>query len=145
MSTWDANDTLGKSGLPVPRPSDLSKPHWDACKRHELLVQRCGNCSSYLFPPAVVCTQCLSGTFSWVKSSGRGSIYSFTIVYRPQRPEFDTPYIVAIIELEEGWHMLSNIVDCDIAQVKIGLPVEVTFSPRGEHVLPMFKISALTG
>ena len=108
MTTWGDKSLLDQPGLPVPRASELSLPHWEGCKRGELLVQQCQDCSSYIFTPELACTKCLSGQLEWVKSSGKGIIYSFTVVHRPQRPEFNVPYVAAIIELEEGWHMLSN-------------------------------------
>ena len=144
MSTWGDKSLLDKPGLPVPRPSKLSLPHWEGCKRGELLVQRCKQCASYIFTPEVACIHCLSEQLEWVKSSGKGTIYSFTIIYRPQRPEFETPYVAVIIELEEGWHMLSNLIDCDLEAIKIGLAVSVHFVPRGDDmVLPMFKVDGL--
>jgi acetyl esterase len=87
-----------------------------------------------------VCTGCLGTGLEWVKSSGRGTIYSYSVVHRPQRSEFEAPYVVAIIELEEGWHMLSNIVGCDVDGVRIGMPVEVVFQKMSEEItLPYFK------
>jgi uncharacterized OB-fold protein len=140
MSTYGDLERLNTPGLPAPRPSALSRPHWDGCRRGELLVQRCVECNGYVFTPEPACTHCLADGLEWVNSSGRGILYSFTVIHRPQRPEFEVPYIGAIIELEEGWHMLSNLVDCEPDAVAIGLPVEVVFVPRGEEiVLPMFR------
>ncbi len=141
MSTWGDPSLLDKPGLPVPRETELSKPHWEACRRGELLVQQCQDCSAYIFTPEFACTQCLGDRLEWVTSSGKGTLYSFTVIHRPQRPEFEVPYVAAIVELEEGWHMLSNIVDCDIDKVQVGLPLQVCFVPRGDVVLPMFKIA----
>jgi uncharacterized OB-fold protein len=105
------------------------------------MVQRCANCGAYVFTPELACTACLSQHLEWVRSTGRGVLYSFTVIHRPQRPEFDTPYVGAIVELEEGWHMLTNLVDCDIDALTVGLPVEVCFVPRGDEiVLPMFRL-----
>ncbi len=75
-----------------------------------------------------------------MESSGRGTVYSMTTVYRPQRPEFEVPYTVAIVELEEGWHMLTNLVDCPPEEMRVGLPVEVTFRRMSDEVtLPLFR------
>ena len=88
----------------------------------------------------MACTACLSQRLDWVRSSGRGLLYSFTVIFRPQRPEFEVPYIGAIVELEEGWHMLSNLVDCDPDDARVEMPVEVCFVPRGEAMmLPVFR------
>ena len=135
---WNASPQ-NAAGLPVPAMTELSRPHWEACKRGELLVQRCTDCGQYVFTPEVACTRCLSESLGWVKSSGRGLLYSYTVIHRPQRPGFEVPYVGAIIELEEGWHMLSNLVDCELERIAVGMPVEVCFLPRGEVVLPMFR------
>jgi hypothetical protein len=103
-------------------------------------VQRCGACGGYVFIPQPVCTHCQSGELEWVRSSGRGTLYSYTTVHRPQRPEFAVPYTVAIVELEEGFFMLTNLVDCPPEQMRIGMPVEVSFRPMSDEItLPMFR------
>ena len=140
MSTYGDPELLNHPGLPTPTITVVSRPHWEGCGRGELLVQRCGECGHYVFTPEICCTACQSESLAWVQSSGHGVLYSFTIIYRPQRPEFEVPYVGAIIELEEGWHMLSNLVECDHQDIEIGMPVEVCFVPRGEDLLlPMFK------
>jgi uncharacterized OB-fold protein len=90
--------------------------------------------------PAPVCTTCFGPDLEWTDSSGRGTIYSFTVVWRPQTPAFTVPYVVAIVEMEEGWYTLTNIVECPHEEVAIGLPVEVVFIPMNEEItLPMFR------
>ena len=140
MSTYGDLELLNRPGLPVPAVTELSRSHWEGCQRGELLVQRCEDCGHYVFTPEVACTACLSDSLAWVPSSGLGVLYSFTVIYRPQRPEFEVPYVGAIVELEEGWHMLSNLVQCELNAIEVGMPVEVCFVPRGENILlPMFK------
>ncbi len=139
MSQWGAAHDSPATGLPVPRPGDVTRPHWEGCARGQLLVQRCEDCGAYVFTPEVACTSCFSPRLSWVESSGRGEIYSYTVVHRPQRPEFDVPYVVVIVALEEGWHMLSNLIDCDPDAVSVGDAVEVSFVRRGDFVMPMFR------
>ena len=125
--------------LPLPQPSALSQPFWDACKRGELVVQRCDDCGERVFIPQVACTRCFSPKLAWVPSSGRGTVYSFTIVHRPQQPAFTVPYVVAIVEMEEGWYTLTNIVGCDPEAVRIGLPVAVEFREMSDTItLPLF-------
>lgn len=138
MSAWSSVPDSGP-GMPLPRPSALTRPHWDGCARGELLVQRCEDCGLYVFTPEAACTNCFSPRLAWVQSSGRGEVYSYTVVHRPQRPEFAVPYIVVIVALEEGWHMLSNLIDCPLDGVNVGDPVEVCFVPRGDIVFPMFR------
>ena len=139
MASYDDPNPSALHGLPEPRPSALSAPHWSGCQRGELQVQRCNNCDHHEFPPQPVCSHCQSNDLRWVSSSGKGTLYSFTVIHRPQRPEFEVPYVAAIVELEEGWHMLSNIIDCDIDSLAIGQPLVVTFEERGQSALPMFK------
>lgn len=127
------------SQIPLPRPTALSKPHWDGCREGVLKVQRCVDCQALTFIPQPLCGQCQSKNMSWVESTGKGKVYSYTIVHRPPRPQFATPYIVAIIELAEGWHMLSNVIECDHEKIHVDMPVEVVFKVQSEEItLPMF-------
>jgi uncharacterized OB-fold protein len=115
--------------VPLPRPSPISKPYWEAARRHELLLQRCAACKQYVFYPRLNCTNCGSRQLDWVTASGHGTVYTYTVARRPTHPSFAarTPYVIAIVELEEGPRMTTNIVDCDPDSVKIGMPVEATF------------------
>jgi uncharacterized protein len=129
-------------GRPLPVPTTVSEPHWSACRRGELTAQRCTSCARYNFPPVARCSYCSSVDLTWVPSSGRGLVDSYTTIYRAQTPAFDVPYTVAIIRLEEGWSMLSNIVDCDPAEVRSGAAVEVTFRAMSDEItLPMFRLA----
>lgn len=129
-----------RGGIPLPRPTELSRPHWDGCREGRLRVQRCRACGRYVFIPQPVCGGCFGDDLEWVDSSGRGRVYSFTRVYRPPRPEFEVPYAVAIVELEEGWTMLTNLVECPLEEIEVGMPVEVVFVPKSEEItLPMFR------
>jgi uncharacterized OB-fold protein len=139
MSSWGNETTQAAIALPEPSATEISEPHWQACKEQKLLVQQCTRCQSYTFPPEKNCPQCFENSLAWQQSSGKGKIYSFTVVYRPQTPAFKTPYIAAIIELDEGWYMLSNIIDCDIDKLTINQAVAVCFEKRGKSVLPMFR------
>ncbi|MYB42857.1 MAG: hypothetical protein F4X76_11890 [Chloroflexi bacterium] len=127
-------------GIPLPYPTPVSEPHWEGCKRGELMVQRCVECEGYVFIPQPACTFCLSEELEWVRSSGKGTVYSWTTVYRPQQPSFETPYISAIIEVEEGWYMMTNLIDMSVDDVRIGLPVEVVFHAINDEItLPYFR------
>jgi uncharacterized OB-fold protein len=126
--------------IPAPMPSVLSQPYWDGCKRKELLYQRCSSCGRGMPTPAPVCRWCLTETLEWTKSEGRGRIYSYSIVWRPQSAVFTTPYAPAIVELTEGFQVLSNIIGCDCEELAVGMPVEVTFHEiRDGAVLPYFQ------
>jgi len=124
----------------IPRFSPYGKPFWEAAKRRELVIQKCNDCGNKNYPPTLYCPNCLSSNLEWVKVSGKGKIYSYTIVYEYPPPSFKTPYIIALVELEEGVRMLSNIVDCNPEDVKIDMPVEVTFEDiTKSFTLPKFK------
>jgi len=126
--------------IPLPRPTDLSRPFWDACRAGRLVVQRCGDCGHYVFIPQPCCTACQSPRLGWVESSGHGTVYSYTVVHRPPRPQFKAPYVVAVIAMEDGWYMLSNLVDCAPEAVSMDMPVEVVFRRMTEAMtLPFFR------
>jgi uncharacterized OB-fold protein len=124
----------------MPRPSELSEPHWAGARAHRLMVQQCRNCAIYNFPPRPVCPRCFSTELDWKQSSGRGTIYSYTVIHRAPDPSFDPPYCAAIITLEEGWSMISNVIGTPMDELAVGLPVHVEFVPFGELTLPMFKL-----
>ena len=126
---------------PLPRPTALSKPFWDACREERLVVQRCGDCGTYVFIPQPCCGECLGEKLEWVESSGRGTLYSYTTVHRPQQPTFQVPYTVVIVELEEGWYMLSNLIGVEPGEIEIGSPLEVYFEKRSDEItLPLFRV-----
>jgi len=127
---------------PLPAITEDGAPYWAATRSNELRVQRCTACSHLRFPPSVVCPKCLAFEHEWTKLSGRGRIYSFIIVHRPQHPGFynDVPYNVAIVELEEGIRLHSNVVECDNGDLTIGMPVEVVFEKIDDEItLPKFR------
>ena len=119
-----------------------SRAFWEACREERLVVQRCRACEAFQYPPIEVCGSCQQETLEWVESSGRGTVHSATTVHRPRDPDWTTPYVVAIVRMEEGWHIVSNLVDCDPREVTVGLSVEVTFRAHGsERTLPLFRPS----
>jgi len=129
---------------PVPVPTEDSKPYWEGCKRQELLIQRCRDCGHYRFPASGLCPKCMSTDTEWAKVSGRGTVYSWTIFHYLYHPAFaqDIPYNVAIVELEEGPRLHTNIVGCRNEDIYIGMPVEVVFEDISEEIaLPKFRPS----
>lgn len=127
-------------GIPLPRPTALSRPHWDGARAGRLRVQKCLDCGVHVFIPQPCCTSCMGSRLEWVDSTGRGTLYSYTIVHRPQQPAFEVPYAVAIVQLEEGWHMLSNLIDVDLARIEVGMPLEVVFQEMPDGItLPLFR------
>ena len=131
---------MSRGAIPLPRPTELSRPHWDGCRAGELRYQRCSACDRAVFIPQPACPGCFGDTLAWAVSAGRGSVYSFTVVHRPQRPVFEVPYAVAIVELEEGFSMLTNLVDCAMEAIEIGMSVEVSFRKLSDEItLPYFR------
>jgi uncharacterized OB-fold protein len=128
------------SALPHAVPSVITAPFWDACRRGELLFQRCGQCQAATFPPTDFCRRCQARELGWERSSGRGVLYSWTIVHRPVTPVFVTPYAPAIVALDEGYQMMTNIINTKPSQLRAGLPVRVAFfDVDGGMVLPYFE------
>ena len=115
--------------LPNPLHRDASRPFWEAARRHELQMPRCRMCDRLFFYPREVCPRCLSAAIDWVPVSGRGRLHAYTIVHQPANPAFrdDAPYVYAMIQLEEGPRMVSNLVDCPLDDVCIDLPVVAVY------------------
>lgn len=131
-----------KDQKPLPHIDEVSRPYWDAAKRHELLLQKCEECGHYRYPQGETCPACLSDRLEWVKVSGRGSVYTWTVFHQVYHPAFkeDVPYAVVAVELEEGPRIITNLVDCKIGDIKVGMPVEVVFDDVTEEItLPKFR------
>jgi uncharacterized OB-fold protein len=126
---------------PLPEITPESRPFWEGCRRHELLIQHCRACGGLQYYPRGVCAACWSPDLEWRRASGRGTVYTFTVTHRSQAPGFKDalPYVLAWVELEEGVQMLANVVGCAPARVAIDLPVRVLFEDvTPEVTLPRF-------
>lgn len=127
---------------PLPRIDEESKGYWEACQRRELVIQRCGACGVLRHYPRALCPRCLSEAVEWVRASGRGTVYTFTVTHQNQAPGFRDalPYVLAYVELDEGVRLLTNVVDCAPEAVRIGMAVEVVFEDATPAVtLPKFR------
>ena len=127
---------------PLPSVSGETRPFWEACRREELLIQRCNSCGEYQFYPRGICANCWTTDISWVKASGKGSVWTFTVTYQNRTAGFaeEAPYVLALVELEEGVKMFTNIVQCSPGEVSIGMPVEVSFIKATDQIsIPFFK------
>jgi uncharacterized OB-fold protein len=122
------------------RDRELTGPYWAAVDQLELVRPVCRSCARSHFSPQVLCPWCQSSDWSYQPSSGRGSVYSHTTIHRPPDLTFAVPYVVADVEMDEGWRLFSWIVNCDAADVSIGMDVTVVFAagPDGE-LLPFFE------
>jgi len=126
----------------IPRPTKETQNYWEGCRNHELRIQQCSNCDEYQFYPRLMCTNCSSRRLKWVQASGRGKVVSYTIVHRAPSQAYkeEAPYVLAIIQLEEGPTMMSNIVQCDPENVMIDMIVEVVFEDWTEEIsIPKFR------
>lgn len=126
--------------LPTPSPETLF--WWDRCREGRLMIQRCGGCGIHQFYPRSRCSGCLGGALEWVEAAGTGTVSTYTVCRVPVAEAYaaDVPYVVALVRLEEGPTMMSNIVECDPAAVHTGMPVEVVFESRGDAItLPQFR------
>ena len=128
------------SEKPVPHVDALSAAYWQGNAEGRLLLQRCTRCDHVQFYPRLVCTACDARELAWTESSGRGAVRTFTVIRRAVSPAFeaDVPYVVALVTLDDGPTMMTNLVDCDPNAVSIGQRVRVVFERRGEVVLPQF-------
>jgi len=132
----------GGPPIPVPVPNPDNVGFWEGCRAHELRLQRCTRCGTVRHQPRPMCPACNSLAHEWTRASGRATIYSFTIVHGPTLPVFQAraPYNVAVVQLEEGPFMVTNIVDCTAAALRIGLPVVVSFADVSDAIsLPLFR------
>ncbi len=132
-------------GMPMPLADATTLPWWEAAAEHRLVVQRCTSCGRTRLPPAPVCAACRSAEADWQEVSGRGQVYTYTVVHRPISAGQALPFVVAVIALEDsgGLRLLSNLVGVDPERVEIGLPVELVWEDMGEDLaIPRFRPAA---
>ena len=136
---------------PVPIPDDESLPYFDAALRGVLLLRRCDVCGTFMAPTGGIgtplrprCVRCFSAALSWAPAGGRGTLYSFALMHQVYDPAFadQVPYNIAVVELDEGVRMTTNVVGCANAELSIGMPLEVTFERVSSAVaIPKFRRS----
>lgn len=126
----------------LPKITEDSKHFWDACKRKELKLQYCNRCQKFQFPPRWLCNHCWALNLEWRTVDGKGVVYSFTVVHRSPEPAFQqsVPYVLALVDLDVGPRMMTNIIGCRPEEVKIGIKVEPAFvDSNGGMTLIKFK------
>ena len=133
-----------RQGRPLPVADDLSQQFWEAAKQQRLVVQRCRECAYFNHPPRPACDACQSQQLQFEPLSGRGTIYSFTVMHQPNIAGFEDqiPYINILVELEEQplLFMVSNLPASDLDKIKIGGQVEVYFEEVDpDTTLPQFR------
>ena len=127
---------------PLPRPNADTRPFWEGCREHVLKIQKCQNCGTLRWPPAFICPNCLSADKEWIAACGRGRVYTFAVYHVAPYPGFksELPYVVALVALEEGPHMMSNIIGCDPREVYCEMPVKVAWDDVSEEFsIPRFR------
>lgn len=129
---------------PLPILNEDTKSFWSGCKEHELRFQKCKDCGHIRWPASMICPECYSQKTEEIVAGGKGKIYTFVVYHTCYHPGFenDLPYVVAIVELEEGPHILTNIIGCNPDEVKCDMPVKVAWEDITEEFsLPKFEPS----
>ena len=127
---------------PLPKLNGDNTPFWEGCRQHELRFQQCIDCGHVRWPPSNLCPQCHSTEINWLISRGIGRVYTFAVYHTAYHPGFsaDVPYIVAVVALDEGPHLLTNIVDCQPDEVRCDMPVGLHWEDVDKRItLPKFK------
>ena len=116
---------------PLPQPTLDNHEFYEAAQRGELRFQRCADCGTWRHYPRPVCPECVSTNVRWERASGRGTVYTWTIVHGPTLPAFqdDLPYNVVDVLTDEGVHFQSQVLDCPPEEIYAGMPVEAVFVP----------------
>ncbi|WP_040336859.1 Zn-ribbon domain-containing OB-fold protein [Candidatus Blastococcus massiliensis] len=124
---------------PTPVPTPDTAPYWDGAAAGELRIQQCTGCTEHYFYPRPFCPRCGSADVEWRTTSGRATLVSYVINHRPLPPS-EGPLVIALVQLEEGPRMMSNVVgvEPEPANLPLGMPLRVTFEQRGEHAIPVF-------
>lgn len=126
---------------PLPLMEGLTREFYNWCRQGELRFQRCTSCKKFRHVPREICAECNSFDWEWVRSSGKGTVFTWTVIERALHPAFmeSTPMAPVVVEMEEGVRMLSHVVDCPPDQLEIGMPVEVEFEAATDEIsLPRF-------
>jgi uncharacterized protein len=129
----------------LPAVEDETRPYWEAAKQGRLLIKRCNACNTVHHYPRPFCPSCWSEDVEWQEASGRGTVYTYSIVYRNDLAPFDSwgEYVPAIVQLEEGPRLMTKLVDCPPDELAVGMPVEVTFRElTNEWAAPDFRPSS---
>ena len=125
----------------LPTPDESTQPWWDAAREGRLLIKRCAGCGRAHWYPRPFCPHCWSESVSWEQASGRATLYTWSVVHSNDLPPFKAkvPYVAAIVDLDEGPRMMTNVVDCSFDDLRVGMPLEVRFRPEtAEITLPVF-------
>ncbi len=127
---------------PLPVPDETSQPFFAGAREQRLMIQRCSACGGVMWPVKTRCIHCLSAHPDWIQASGQATLYSFVLMHQVYHPGFagEVPYNIAEVDLAEGLRIITNIVDCPNDQLRIGMPLQVTFENLTDEItLPKFR------
>ena len=136
---------MGAPRFDLPTPDDEQQPFWDAAREGKFLLKRCRSCGQAHFYPRPFCPKCWSDEVEWEEASGRATLYTYSVVHRNDLPPWPerVPYVAAVVDLEEGPRMMTNVVNCEPDAVEVGMALTVTFEERtDEFTVPVFEPAA---
>ncbi|MFE1084524.1 MULTISPECIES: Zn-ribbon domain-containing OB-fold protein [Brevibacterium] len=138
MTTETTTPATRRPGLVT---TTLTQPFWDSANDGQMLIQHCSDCGHQQHYPRNLCTTCWSEDLNWISASGRGVVWTFTVVEKPGHPAWaaEVPYVIALVELEEGPRLMARILDCAPADVRVGLPV--TLRPTWDEQLKQMLLN----
>ncbi len=125
---------------PYPQPDRDTATFWDAQNKHELKFQRCTQCGAVRYVVGPLCPECHSFDHEWIASTGRGTIYSFTVVRHQTHPAFPVPYTMLLVEMEEGPRVIAQLRDLEGTAAEIGASVHVEWEDLPNQSLPVFVL-----
>lgn len=141
------SDIEGSLGArPLPELDNVSRPFWEAAARGEVLYQECPECGHRQLYPRALCTACAAEP-EWRQAAGTGTVHTYTVIHQNWAAPFKelSPYVVAVVELDEGPRLMTNIIDCDPSEVSIGLRVEARTFPVEDLGLVFFRPARAPG
>jgi uncharacterized OB-fold protein len=126
----------------LPSPDPEQQPFWDGCREGRFLVRRCRACGAFHFYPRPFCPECWSPDVEWVEATGRATLYTWSVVHSNDLPPFNerVPYVAAVVDLEEGPRVMTNVEGCDHDALEIGMPLVVDYRAISDDVtIPVFR------
>jgi uncharacterized protein len=128
----------------VPSLNDHNRGFWTAGSDNELRLRRCQNCRFWIHPPGPICPRCRRGNLRWEATTGKGTLFTFTVNHKAWNPDVPVPYTIGIVELpeQEGLRLTSNIVGCGVDDLFVGMPLRVLFEQQEEFFIPVFAPDA---
>jgi uncharacterized OB-fold protein len=126
----------------LPTPDDTTRPFWEAAREGRFLIKRCRDCGRAHYYPRPFCPHCWSGAVDWEDASGRASLYTWSVVHQNDLPPWPqrVPYVAAVVDLDEGPRVMTNVVECEFERLTIDMALQVTFRPASDEVtVPVFR------